>query len=174
MRRYVIVVAVAAAAAGAGCRALGRQTFTEPVVTFRDVNIKGLGLNGGSLEVVLSVYNPNNYRLDATRLNYRLLVDSVPLGSGTTDSRFTLRSKDSTLVPLPLDFKWSGLNRAGRDLLNTGTVNYRVVGDITVGSPVGSLTIPYDRQGRFTTLGGTERESDAARARGGRTNKGRG
>jgi hypothetical protein len=36
-------------------------------------------------------------------------------------------------------------------------VNYRVLGDVTVGTPIGSFTIPYDRTGRFSTLGGTSR-----------------
>jgi hypothetical protein len=37
--------------------------------------------------------------------------------------------------------------------MNTGTVNYRVVGDITVGSSMGTFTLPYDRTGRFSSLG---------------------
>jgi hypothetical protein len=41
--------------------------------------------------------------------------------------------------------------------MNTGAVNYRVLGDLTVGSSVGSVKIPYDRTGRFSTLGGNTR-----------------
>jgi hypothetical protein len=33
-------------------------------------------------------------------------------------------------------------------------VNYRVLGDVTVATPVGNFTRPYDRTGRFSTLSG--------------------
>jgi hypothetical protein len=41
--------------------------------------------------------------------------------------------------------------------MSTGTVNYRVVGDLTVGSSVGTFTLPYDRTGRFSSLSGAEK-----------------
>jgi hypothetical protein len=36
--------------------------------------------------------------------------------------------------------------------MNTGSVNYRVMGDVTVGTPLGNFTRPYDQTGRFSTL----------------------
>lgn len=149
-----IAVVVAALAAVSACSALGRNNFKEPVVTFKDVKVNGVGLTGGSIDIVLNVYNPNGYRLDATRMTYNLLVDSIPFGAGATDQRFVVQKEDSAEVRLPLEFKWDGISSAARELLNTGTVRYRVTGDITVGSPLGSFTIPYDRTGRFTALGG--------------------
>ena len=141
----------------AGCALLGRGSFKEPIVTFQDAKITGLGITGGSLEVKLSVYNPNGFKLDGTRLTYNVLVDSVKFGSGAIVDRFTVQEKDSTIVTLPLQFTYSGVGAAGRQLMNTGTVNYRVVGDVTVGTPLGSFTRPYDQTGRFSTLSGGSR-----------------
>jgi LEA14-like dessication related protein len=154
MRKLALIGMTVTAIAGVGCASLGRQSFAEPVVTFKDVRINGLGLTGGSLDVVLNVYNPNNFRLDATKLTYALLVDTLLFGSGEMDSRFTVQEKDSSEVRIPLDFRWAGMNQAARELLNTGSVPYRVRGAITVGSGVGTFTIPYDRTGRFSSLGG--------------------
>ena len=119
----------------------------------RDVKVVGLGVTGGNLDVVLSVYNPNGYRLDATRLNYRLQVDSTPLANGTLDNRFTVQDKDSTQVHIPVTFSWSGLGAGARSIFDTGAVNYRVTGDVTVGSVVGNFTIPFSQTGRYSTLG---------------------
>ena len=150
----VALVAVAAA----GCASLGRSVFSEPVVTFKNIRVNGIGLDGGSLDVVLNVYNPNGFRLDATRLTYRLLVgDSVPLGQGALDSRFTVQKNDSTEVRLPVTFTYRGLGAAGQQLIRSGTVNYRVQGDVTVSTPIGNFTRPYDRTGRFSTFGGATR-----------------
>ncbi|MGI9076481.1 MAG: LEA type 2 family protein [Gemmatimonadaceae bacterium] len=154
MRKTIAFAAAAAIITGAGCKSLATRTFAEPVVTFRDVKINGLGLTGGSLDINLSVYNPNGYDLDATRLTYKLWVDSLEFGTGAIDKRFTVQEKDSSIVALPLNFNWQGVGSAGRELLNTGSVNYRVTGDITVRSPLGNHTLPYDRTGRFSTLGG--------------------
>lgn len=155
MRKLGIAVAAAAIIVGAGCSALGRAAFENPVVNLRDVKVRGIGLTGGSLDVLLSVYNPNHYRLDATRLTYRvnLAGDSVTVASGAMDSRFTVQEKDSTTVTIPVSFTYAGIGAAGRSILNTGAVDYHVLGDVTVGSPVGNFTVPYSSTGRFTTTG---------------------
>lgn len=156
MRKIAVAVAASAAiVAGAGCSALGRAAFENPVVHLRDVRVRGVGLTGGSLDVLLSVYNPNHYRLDATRLTYRVALagDSITLASGALDSKFTVNDKDSTVVTIPVTFTYAGIGAAGRSLLNTGAVDYHVLGDVTVGTPAGHFTVPYDQTGRFTTTG---------------------
>jgi LEA14-like dessication related protein len=100
-----------------------RATFREPVVTYKDAVITGLGISGGSLEVLLSIYNPNSFRLDGTGITYRLNVDSVPFGNGTLSERFTVQEGDSTTVRLPLSFTYAGVGQAGRQLIQTGSVN---------------------------------------------------
>jgi LEA14-like dessication related protein len=158
MRKLAVVGLAAAVAYGVyGCASVARNAFAEPVVTLRDVKLQGIGLTGGSFDVVLSVYNPNGYRLDATQLNYNLFVDTLRFANGTLNQQFTVQEKDSTIVRVPVNFSYSGVGEAGRQLLNTGSVNYRVAGDVTVATPVGSFKVPYDKTGRFSTLGGTNR-----------------
>ena len=155
MRRFVALSAATALLAGAaGCATLARQAFQEPVVSVRDIRLNGLGLTGGSVDVALAVYNPNNYRLDATRLTYRLLFDTVTFATGALTERQTVQGRDTLMVTIPVNFSYRGVGEAGRQILNTGTVNYRLLGDVTVGSPVGNFTVPYSTTGRFTTLGG--------------------
>ena len=84
-------------------------------------------------------------------------MDSVTFGSGALAQQFTVQEKDSTIVTLPLQFTYAGIGQAGRQLMNTGAVNYRVVGDVTVGTPLGNFTRPYDQTGRFSTLSGGSR-----------------
>ena len=151
--RTRILAAAAALTTLAACATLGRQAFQNPVVSLKDVQLKGLGVTGGNVDVVLSVYNPNGYRLDASRLTYQVKVDSTALGTGTIDSRFTVQDKDSTTVRIPVQFSYSGLGAAGRSIWNTGAVNYVVTGDLTVGTVVGNFTIPYSQTGRFSTMG---------------------
>ena len=159
MRRLMLSAAVAAIASTAACSALGRQAFQQPVVQLKDVAVQGVGLTGGTVAVKLNVYNPNGYRLDATRLSYNLLIgDNVNLANGVLDSRYTVNGNDSTTVTIPVSFTYAGIGSAGRQLLNTGGVSYRVTGDVTVGTVVGNFTVPYSSTGRFTAMGGNSRQ----------------
>ena len=159
MRRLMLGAVVAAVVSAAGCSALGRQAFKEPIVRLQNVRLNGVGLTGGNLDVKLSVYNPNGYRLDATRMTYNVLVgDSVQFATGTVQDRFTVRSNDSSIVTIPVSFTYAGVGAAGRQLINSGGVNYRVQGDVTVGTVVGSFSVPYTSTGRFNALGGNSRQ----------------
>ena len=156
MRRILLATAVAVTAAG--CNQLGKQAFREPVVTLADVKVTGVGLTGGALDVVLNIQNPNDFRLDATQMHYNVLVDTMPLANGTTTQHFTVEGKQSQQVHIPINFTYSGIGAAGRALMNTGSVNYTVKGDVTVGSAVGlNVTVPFSQTGRYSTLGGNSR-----------------
>jgi LEA14-like dessication related protein len=152
--RTTMLVAAAAVMVAAGCASVGKTMFKEPVVTLKDVKLNGLGLSGGSLDVVLNVYNPNGFNLDATRMTYKLMIDTIPFGTGLVEQRFAVAKNDSNTVRIPIDFTYAGIGEAGRQLIQTGTVNYRVTGDVTVGTPLGNYTVPYDRTGRFSALTG--------------------
>src|SRR5689334_21001505 len=112
--RRVLFVAVFGSLAVAGCSALGKQAFQQPVVNLQDVKVTGVGLNGGSLDVVLNVENPNDFRLDATQLRYNVLVDTVPFANGTTTQHFMVEGKRSQQVRIPINFTYSGVGAAGR------------------------------------------------------------
>jgi LEA14-like dessication related protein len=151
--------AAAAIAVVAGCSTLGKQAFQQPIVHLQDVRVNGVGLTGGNLDVKLSVYNPNGYRMDATRMTYNVTIgDNVNLAAGAVDNRFTVNSNDSSVVTVPVSFTYTGIGAAGRQLMNTGGVDYHVTGDVTVGTVVGNFTVPYSATGRFNALTGTSRQ----------------
>lgn len=156
-RRMGALVLVMVAVALSACASLGRAVFREPVVDFRELRVNGLGVSGGSLDLVLGVYNPNNFQLQATRFTYRLVMDSVHVADGALDETFVVQSGDTSLVRIPVSFTYAGLGQAASQLIRSGTVNYRVVGDVTVATPLGNFTRPYDQAGRYTPLRGAQR-----------------
>jgi LEA14-like dessication related protein len=155
-RRTTLAAAALALIAFAGCATLGRAAFQQPIVSFKDLRVRGLGLTGGSLDAYLNVYNPNGFRLDASRLTYSVKVGDNPLGTGALDSRFAVQNNDSTLVRIPIDFTYAGIGAAARSLMNSGSVPYTVDGDVTVATPVGNFTVPYSGSGRFSAFGGAQ------------------
>ena len=91
---------------------------------------------------------------------YVALMRAVGLRTGVIDGvridqRFDVAERDSNTVRIPVSFTYAGIGEAGRQLLNTGSINYRVAGGLTVATPLGNFTVPYDRTGRFSALGGS-------------------
>ena len=156
-RRIILGGATVAMLVVAGCATLGLGRFVEPVVNFKDLRLTGLGTQGGALDIVLSVYNPNQFNLETVRLTYQLNVDDVRFGDGALDNRILVPRGDSTDIRVPLSFTFAGIGAAGMQIVQTGAVNYRVTGDITVSTPLGNFTRPYAQNARFTVFGGTSR-----------------
>jgi hypothetical protein len=162
MRRLVIVAAWASAALGLACASGGsRQTsapaeaappFYRPVVGLRSVRFAGAGITGGTMDLVLNVYNPNEYRLLSPRISYRVMVDDNEIGRGVYDSDAAVLPTDSVSLRVPVDVEYSSVGRGARALLGNGSVNYRVLGHIYVDTPYGRLAAPYDRIGRFSPM----------------------
>jgi LEA14-like dessication related protein len=135
----------------AGCAALGRQAFAPPTVKIENVRIVGVGLQGGTLNVQLSLYNPNNYRLDASRFSYRVMVDSLRLGEGAVTQCLTLMGRDSMRVDLPVSFSLREVMAAGSKLMERGSLPYRLIGELTVATPFGEVTRPFEQAGMFNS-----------------------
>jgi LEA14-like dessication related protein len=163
MRHFIRALTVLAAGTvlttGVSCGGSSRPVvsappipFDEPEVALRNVRVRGVGILGGALDVEMRVYNPNSYDLESPRVKYRVLLDDVEVANGFTDLSVIVPSRDSAIVRLPAAFTFAGVRGAGRVLMNTGVAPYRVLGRITVGTPYGRLTFPYDRAGNFSTL----------------------
>ncbi|MCC7196345.1 MAG: LEA type 2 family protein [Gemmatimonadaceae bacterium] len=142
------MVVLAAATLAAACASLARQAFRTPTVELQDVKIRALGLEGGALDLVLDVYNPNEYRIDVTRLTYTLLADSSQVATGAVTKRVTLDNRAHNGVTLPVTFTFKELLNVAQVMLKTGAVNYTVKGDVVVDSPFGSVTRPYEGKAR--------------------------
>ena len=137
--------------ATSACASLGSASFATPTVELKDVRVRGVGLKGGTLDVVLDVYNPNGYRLDTSGFTYTLFIDSSNVATGQVKRLVTLETKKKTEVTLPLTFTIKELQNAARAMTDMGSVNYRLVGDLTVSTPAGSFTRPYEGRGTFNS-----------------------
>ena len=145
------IAAIALILGTSACASMGRSSFANPIVELKDVKVRGIGLKGGTLDVVLDVYNPNGYRLDTSGFTYTLWIDTSNVAMGQVNRLVTLETKRKTEVTLPLTFTIKELQNAARAMTDMGSVNYRLVGDLTVSTPAGSFTRPYEGRGTFNS-----------------------
>ena len=126
--------------------------FATPTVELRDIRMKAIGLQGGSMDIILSVDNPNDYRLDATRLTYNLFVDTMRVAFGEIRKTATLEPHKKSEVVVPVSFSIQELIRATQLLSKAGGVDYHVTGEVTAATPTGSFTRPYKGEGHFDNI----------------------
>lgn len=129
----------------------------QPDVWLGGVRLASLGLNGGVLDVRLSVFNPNRFDLEAEGLTYDLSLreadgEWVQFTDGFVDERMRVGAGDTADVVVPVSFSFSGLGQVARALLNSGAVDYRVSGAIALDGPI-RREIPYRHEGTVTPGG---------------------
>lgn len=131
----------------AGCAGL-QSVFRNPDVNLQRVVVRGLGLTGGTMDLVVGVYNPNAFSLQGTRLQLGLDVEQSHVGDVEYTSAFQAQQGDTTVVTVPLAFSWSGVAGAVRTALGGGELPYKLSGQLTVSTPIGQQQVPFSREGR--------------------------
>lgn len=100
----------------AACSGLG-DFFKEPDIQLDHAVVRGVGLTGGNLDLVVKVDNPNNFTLQGTKLQVGIDVEGSHLGDITYDDDFAVSENGETTLTLPLRFGWSGVGSAVRAAL---------------------------------------------------------
>jgi LEA14-like dessication related protein len=132
---------------GAGCSGIG-DNFKDPDVQLDHVVVRGVGLSGGNLDLVVKVQNPNNFTLNGTRLDVGFDVEGQHLGDITYDDDFSVAENGITTVTLPLRFGWAGVGSAVRTALGYGDLPYKMRGQVELQTPLGRREVPFTREGR--------------------------
>lgn len=149
----LLVLAVASSA----CASL----IQEPRVALAEIGLASVGISGATARVVLDVHNPNGFDLNARAVEYALAfhpsdpgeLPSVPddewrtLATGRSADAVALTAGQTVAVTLLVPFDYAELGSAAAALLRDRQLRYRFSGSFTVGSPVGDLRIPFDRNG---------------------------
>ena len=130
--------------------ACARFTFQEPTAQLVAVEVAGLGLEGGSLRLLLNVHNPNAYDLRTTRIAVGIDLEGTHFGDVAIADAVALPAGTTTPIRIPLAFTWGGIGTGARSLLGRGSVRYGLTGQLTVGTPLGDRTVPVRRTGEVT------------------------
>lgn len=147
MRLRPAVAALVAAGTLAACSGIP-SNFLDPEVSLSAVEVRGLGLTGGTLDLHVDVYNPNNFDLRGTRLELGFEVDSQHVGDISYREEFRVQDGDTSRVVLPLRFSWTGANAAARAAMDYGDIPYTMRGQVYIQTPFGERVVPFTRRGR--------------------------
>jgi LEA14-like dessication related protein len=125
-----------------GCASLRSMlNFQEPQMQLQEINITGMGLTGGTLDLVFDVYNPNDYRLRSTRLEVGLDLEGQHFGDALIDRPLDLSPTNHSRVVMPVRFEWAGVGAAARGLLTHQSLKYGVTGAVLLDTPLGEKRV---------------------------------
>jgi LEA14-like dessication related protein len=129
--------------AAVGCATVRGLSFHEPQVELKQIDITGLGLTGGTLSLVLDVYNPNKYRVRSTRVEVSLALEERHFGDALLERALDLSPENHNQVVVPVRFEWAGVGAGAKALLTKQAVGYGLSGTLIVNTPLGdrSLTL---------------------------------
>src|SRR5437899_5109346 len=109
------VVLLLGAALGS-CATLRNVAFTEPDVQLQEIDITGIGLTGGTFDLVFDVYNPNDYRIRSTRLEVGIDLEGTHFGDALLDRPLDRSPTNHSRVVGPVRVEWAGLGAGARAL----------------------------------------------------------
>ena len=143
--RVPLIVAILFLSACATLRSV--LSFQEPQVELKEINITGMGLSGGTLDLVFDVYNPNDYRLRSTRLEVGLDLEGTHFGDALIDRPLDLSPTNHSRVVMPVRFEWAGVGAAARGLLTRQALKYGVTGAVLLDTPLGEKRVQLRGEG---------------------------
>ncbi len=129
------------------CSAIG-DILKEPDVQLERVVVRGIGVTGGNLDLIVRVNNPNGFTLEGTRLEVGFDVEGQHLGDIAYDDDFAVTENGTTTLTLPLEFGWAGVGSAVRAALGYGDLPYQMKGQVDLRTPWGRKEVPFTRGGR--------------------------
>jgi LEA14-like dessication related protein len=151
--RKLLPLALVALTAACGPGSVNPANLIQPDVRLHHLAIRNVGLSGGTLDVAMAFHNPNNINLHGTTLKASLDIEGNHFGDVNLTNPFTLAGKDTTLVTVPLTFRWADLGSAARSVINYGAVNYGITGSFTIAPVSGaSFDVPFSGQGNVPLL----------------------
>jgi len=129
------------------CATLSRLTFQEPELRLEAINITGLGITGGTFDLVFDVYNPNDYRIRSTRLEVGVDLEGTHFGDALLERPLDLSPTNHSRVVVPVRFEWAGVGAGARAMLTRQALGYGVTGTVFLDTPLGDRTVTLQGKG---------------------------
>jgi LEA14-like dessication related protein len=149
-QKLAAAAAATALAALSGCAALQRAAgaLQPPTLNYESWSPEALDLEGVTIALHYRLENPNSFGLSLSRLDYRLEVDGTQVAAGELPAGVEIKAQGASPLVLPVRLRWSDVPHFAQVLATQRDVGYRVTGSAGVGSPLGTVELPFDHAGR--------------------------
>ena len=123
------------------CATLGKLAFSEPDIQLQSIDITGVGLSGGTMNLIFDAYNPNDYRLRSLRIELGLDLEGTHFGDAVLEKPLDLSPQNHSQVVVPVRFEWAGVGAGARALLGRQAIRYGLSGAVLLDTPIGERRV---------------------------------
>src|SRR5204863_7324218 len=134
-------LAVAVAVITSACATLRGLTFQDPQIELREIEVVGVGLTGGTLNLAFDVYNPNDYRIRSTRMEVGIDLEGRHFGDALLERPLDLSPTNHSRVVVPVRFEWAGVGAGAKALVTRQAVGYGLTGRGLVDTTLGGQRV---------------------------------
>ena len=144
MKRFALLCA----AALCGCSLLQSVAdVREPSVSFKDASLSDVSLAGATVNLVLTVQNPNQQGLSLAEADYKLSVAGKQLVAGKPPAGLKIPAGGSADVTLPAQVRFADLGDSIGAVLQQEQLPYRAEGHVGLSTPIGVLPVAFSKEG---------------------------
>lgn len=123
-----------------------------PEVSVASVKWDEIGFTGAKGEVRLKVKNTNQFPVDLDQLGYAMSLGGREVASSrvANATKFAAGAEQEIRVPISISASQAGLGLL--DILRGSGSGYSIKGDAALGTPMGPVSLPFERQGETKFL----------------------
>ncbi len=148
MRKIALALPVLLLAGCAGLNEFAASAVQKPRLTFREVTLSSLDLEGATLAFTYDLENPNGFGLNLARVGYTVDVEGTRVASGELPGGLQIKASGTAPVTFPVHVRFQdvpgivGLLTSKKD-----AVRYKLAGNVGVRTPLGVLDVPMSHEG---------------------------
>jgi LEA14-like dessication related protein len=147
-----IAMAAAIAAALAACESL-ESAIRKPTVEVVGFAIERLTFEDAAVRLDLKITNPNPVGIELAGFDYSLVIEGSELVKGTVDKKVGLRANGSSVVPVPMSFRYDSLFAAVRGLADKDETPYQITVGLSFDIPVlGKMKVTAAHKGTLPVV----------------------
>ncbi|MFP3091021.1 LEA type 2 family protein [Treponema sp. TIM-1] len=121
-KRTVFLTLICILGLGA-CRSLG-SVIREPVFSIKSVDLGAISFAGVDMVGKVAVDNPNAFDIPFPELDWELFINANSFVRGTIKNDEVIKSKEVTVVEVPISLTYDGLYNSFQSIKNTQTAAY--------------------------------------------------
>ena len=117
-----------------GCNCL---RIKPPIIKLHSISLTGFDREGINLEVYMNLFNPNKFGATLVDLEYDIILNNIPFGTGKYQEQIKLIANDTSLIILPIKVYYKNLPQNAIKIILEGNVPYHIIGKVGIQTPLG-------------------------------------
>ncbi len=134
---FRVAAAVLAAAGLSACASLDLASMIrKPTAEVVGFEVERLTFEEAGLRLDVKITNPNPVGIELAGFDYSLVIEGAELVKGAVDGKVALRANGSSVIPVPVSFRYTELFAAARALTDKDESPYELTVGFTFQLPV--------------------------------------